>query len=454
MKDRGKEQYERISKCDVPLPEGFDWIRKDGNHKEQELRQIKTELIGNMRKIVDMADDQKRAMTVDENAAYQYADGIIERLNQEIDRREKERGIAQREREHGARGGNGAMETRAENVKGFRHRSDELSENDFWRCLVNKDYGPLAPYRSENRGAVIGTGVSGGFAVPETTQLAILDGLLADQGIFPRIGKEFVSGSDTLNVVTFENCEIDDHGLYGFSTPTFVAEGGTISDETPRLTPRTWHLKKLISHCKVSIEMNATGAMGANLTQAMTNVLRFGLEKYIVSGNSVQQPQGLILAPCSALRARAGAGAISYTDVVSMMSTTRLGNGNVWIGSQTIIPQLASMVDAGSHAVWNSAISGGAAQAVPQSLLGYPMLFNLGCSPAVGSKGDLMFCSNLEFYKAVIFQDIIVQVSDSAFWSTGEIGLRVYMLLDMGALPMNAIKVSGSTYGWHTVLSA
>ncbi len=61
---------------------------------------------------------------------------------------------------------------------------------------------------------------------------------------------------------------------------------------------------------------------------------------------------GILNADCTIAHTRAGAGTITYADCYNMVSKIKMGGGLVWLGSQTIIPALAAMVDAGSHAVW------------------------------------------------------------------------------------------------------
>ena len=459
MEHSGKKHFLRIFKNDYP--DGLTWNERTA---PAELAAMKRDIIASGKKLLDMAEDQKRALSSDEELAYLYLTAEIDAMNKVIEPHMDE--LLKRQAEHiefiktgqttevKTMDQNIGLITRAKDIRGYREQKDELSEADFFRCLATKDYGPLAPYRAENRtGALMGLGAAGGFAIPEMTKLAVLDGLLQDQGVFSRIGKEFVEATDRLNVATFENCDIDDNGLYGFSTPEFVSEGGTITAGTPRLNRKSWTLKKLVAETKISIELAAIGALGNTLQDALKGVLKYGLEKYIINGNGQKQPAGLVLQPCGLPVSRSSAGAVAYADIYNMVAQTRLNN-NLWIISQTAIPQLAAMVDAGNHSVWMSAISGGAAQSMPTGLMGYPVLFNIGLSPALGSKGDVMFCSDLSFYKCVLFRDIYVQTSDAAYWSTGEIGLRVVVMLDMDALPSNRIDVGGETYGWHTVLAA
>ncbi len=425
----------------------------------KQLKDQRADLYRKMAAILETAEARSDAkMTAEEVRDFDALEKQFEELTERIERLE---GQAQREKElKRARmfpEDYGQPETKslAAGIKGFSTRSDSLSEADFFRCLATKDFGPLKDYRAENRGAVIGTGAAGGWALPEVSRLAVLDGLLQDQGIFSRIGKEFpAEGSDTLNVITYENQDVDDEGLFGFSTPVFVPESGTITAGTPRMIKRTWTLKKMTAESKISLEAATNRRLGSSLTEALRGVLKFGLEKYAISGTGASQPVGLIDAECSVTRTRATANQIAYADIYNMVSTTRPGPGACWIASQTIIPQLAAAVDSGNHAIWMPGVSGGAAQAIPQTLMGYPILFNIGLSPSLGSKGDLMFCSDLSFYKAVIWKDIFIQTSESASWSTGELNVRLIVLCDMGPLPSKPISVGGETYGFHTILSA
>lgn len=426
---------------------------------QKDLKKLKEErgdLFRKMERILQAGEARNGRLTDDEAREYDGLEKQFDELTERIERLENQ---ATREREIKRAGAfpdtHGTDNTRpVAQIKGFQTRRDELPPEDFWRCLAAKDYGPLKDYRAENRsGAKIGIGTAGGFAIPEVTRLDVLDSMLQDQGIFSRISKEFpAAGSDTLTVVTFENCDIDDEGLYGFSTPQIIPEGGTITGGTPKLNKRTWNLKKMVLETKISLEM-ATNPQATNvITSALRGVINYGIEKFVVRGAGAQQTVGLIDSECGINYTRAGAGAISYPDVYNMIAVGRPGGNPCWLASQTIIPQLAAMVDAGNHAVWLPGVSGGAAQAMPQQLLGHPILFNIGVNPTLGNTGDLIYSGDLAFFKCVMWGDFFVQTSESAHWSTGEIGVRVIVFLDMGTLPTKPITLDGQTYGWHVVL--
>ena len=114
--------------------------------------------------------------------------------------------------------------------------------------------------------------------------------------------------------------------------------------------------------------------------------------------------------------ARAGANAVAFADVYGMLARAKMGGSLVWIASQTIIPQLASMVDAGSHAVWTGSQGiGNAAQAMPSTLFGYPLFFS-DRMPALGSKGDLVL-ADLSYYMIKDGSGVFVDLSEHIYFT-------------------------------------
>lgn len=441
------------------------------NERTKNLRQKLGGILKEMRSMLDFAEAHKRDLTEEERTTYNALDGQIDVIKDQIKREERVQEIEEESKrvvnpldalvlavENHSKPkltGNGVA-TRAKDITGYKEQKEELPAEDFFKCLFNRDYGPLKEYKVENRtGAILGSGVAGGYAAPQIVTLNVIDKLLTDQGIFSRIGKEYVEPGtgDTLHAVTFENCEIDDHGLFGFSKPTFVAEGGTIPEGTPRLVSRTWELKKLAMGTRISIEASvAVGDLQRKVEEALAGALKWSLEYYITQGSGVGQPVGLVNSPCMYQYGRAGAGTIAFSDIYGMYAKTRLEN-NCWIASQETLPALIAMLDGGNHAIYLPGQGQtGAAQKVPNTLFGVPLLTNMGASPGLGEKGDIMFCSDLSFYKAVMWQDLIIRVSEAPYWTTGEVAIQVIMLLDAGPLPANLITVDSQTYGWGTVL--
>ena len=143
----------------------------------------------------------------------------------------------------------------------------------------------------------------------------------------------------------------------------------------------------LVCTNKMLINWQAGGVFVSTLLrQAVT-----GSEDYdVFRGDGVNKAQGVTDCAAAIPYARAVAGTIAYADVYNMLARLLMRGPAVWCASQTIIPQLAAMVDAGSHAVW---VGGGNLPGVqgplPSTLFGIPVIFSER-NPALGTKADLM----------------------------------------------------------------
>jgi len=122
-------------------------------HKDlKKLKEERGDLFRQMERILQTAEARTDAkLTADEGRDFDALEKQFEELTERIDRLE---GQAAREKEiKRARMfpedvGQPEKKSLISGVKGFETRSDSLSEEDFFRCLATKDYGPLSPYRA------------------------------------------------------------------------------------------------------------------------------------------------------------------------------------------------------------------------------------------------------------------------------------------------------------------
>ena len=130
---------------------------------------------------------------------------------------------------------------------------------------------------------------------------------------------------------------------------------------------------------------------------------------------------------------------------IDMLARAKMGGGMVWLASQTIIPQLAAMVDAGTHAVWlGGADANGAAQfAMPSSLMGYPLIF---CDrlPVLGTKGDLNLV-DLSYYLIKEGSGPDFAVSTELLFLTDRVVFRVTWRVDGKPWLTEPIGLEGAT---------
>jgi len=136
-----------------------------------------------------------------------------------------------------------------------------------------------------------------------------------------------------------------------------------------------------------------TDAAGALISTLLRGAILAAEDQAFLAGTGIGQPLGIIGHPASINVVRAGAGAIAYADVVNMFAAALMGGGRqIWIGSQTILPQLMNMASPLGQLVWQPS----AREGMPMSLLGIPLVLNAR-SPVLGAQGDLIL-ADLNYY--------------------------------------------------------
>jgi HK97 family phage major capsid protein len=178
--------------------------------------------------------------------------------------------------------------------------------------------------------------------------------------------------------------------MYGGVTVVHTGEGVTMTETTMRLREGSLEPKEISGYIVCTNKMLTNWQAGGPMVEGMLRKAVIGTEDYdFLRGDGVNKALGVINCPARIDYNRAGANAIAWADVYGMYARFR-GTMPVWIASQTIIPQLAAMVDAGNHAVWISGagLGSGAAERLPGTLMGLPLIF-ADRLPALGTRGDL-----------------------------------------------------------------
>jgi HK97 family phage major capsid protein len=101
-------------------------------------------------------------------------------------------------------------------------------------------------------------------------------------------------------------------------------------------------------------------------------------------GNGVGKPLGVINAPCTKAITRNTAAHIKFEDLINMIAAF-LGGEGVWVASQTVMAELLGMNGPTGNPAY---LWGDASKGVPNTLLGYPIVFTEK-TPPLGIKGDI-----------------------------------------------------------------
>jgi HK97 family phage major capsid protein len=107
-----------------------------------------------------------------------------------------------------------------------------------------------------------------------------------------------------------------------------------------------------------------------------------------------------------------------------MYSMAKFGGSLVWVASQTCLPQLMTMVDAGNNLIWQPSAREGA----PGTLLGFPLLIN-DQSPALGTQGDLVLI-DLDYYLVKDGSGISVQASEHPLFTSNRTIIKAFWNVD------------------------
>jgi HK97 family phage major capsid protein len=253
----------------------------------------------------------------------------------------------------------------------------------------------------EQRAMSMGTGSEGGYALPDQFD-ANLRQVQAQEGIIRSRATIIPAGSPPDAKLSFPALDqTSGSNNYGGVTITHTGEAITMTETSAALREVSLEPKEMSAYIVVTNKLlNNWEAAGTIINRILTSAVN-GQEDYdFMRGDGINKALGFINSSAAISHSRTAGNAIAFTDVCGMLPKMLMRGAAgqfVWLASQTTIPQLTAMVDAGSHAVWVGGVAPGlqgAAGPLPSTLLGIPVVF-ADRLPALGTKGDfnLVNCS-------------------------------------------------------------
>jgi HK97 family phage major capsid protein len=404
-----------------------------------EMKAKRAELIQVQRGALDKADAEQRNLTAEEDAAYKARDLEIDKLDTEIKAAEAdaERRRAQAEREISLRTTAPAFHKEkkagAADVdpdKEFRNIGEF-----FYAIAKHKESGARDARLDaafEKREQTMGTGATGGYALPEQFD-STLRQVQAQEAIVRPRAAVIPAGSPPDAKLTFPALDqTSAQNIYGGVTVVHTGEGVTMTETTARLKEVSLEPKEISAYIVCTSKLLANwDAAGSFITRQLTAAMT-GQEDYdFMRGNGVNKSLGFINCAAAVVYSRAGANAIAFADCYGMLARMLMRGGSyVWLASQTAIPQLAAMTDAGTHAVWlGGRDANGAGQGpLPSTLLGMPVVF-ADRLPALGTKGDLSLV-NLSYYLIKDGSGPAAASSEHVFFTSNKVVFKIVWNVD------------------------
>lgn len=182
--------------------------------------------------------------------------------------------------------------------------------------------------------------------------------------------------------------------FYGGVLTYWIEEAGakTIDDITFDKIELVLH--KLCGYTLVSDELmeDSNPTIAAVISMMFGDAIEWKEDYAYLQGNGVGQPLGVVGAAGTWTQVRVAAANFGYVDAINMLTHFLPVKGGVWVMSQSVMPELYTMVDPGNNYIWHPHFGGaGAAEGAPGTLLGYPVIFTEK-TPVLGTTGDVLLC--------------------------------------------------------------
>lgn len=370
-----------------------------------------------MKVILDAADTDKRDLTAEEEKQYTELDKEVDVCKKEEERTKK---LIADEVALDAPLKTIRSAIRAEAPKEFSNLGEFMHSVRFYPDDERLNF-------TEKREQSMGVGVEGGFAVPNQF-LPTLRMVDPQAAIFRSRCTVIPAGTPPDASVTMP-CLDQGAGenIYGGMAVQWIAEGAIKPETDLRIREVCLTPHEVAAHTIITDKLlrNWVAADGL-ITQMLRLCLNGAEDTAFYSGTGVGQPLGVINAPARIDIVRAGANAIAFADIRNMYAQAKFGGSLLWIGSQTILPQITNLVDAGNHLIWapNANVIG----APPGTLYGIPLLFN-DRSVALGTRGDLILV-DLSYYLIKDGSGPFVAASPHVYFTTNKTVLKIFWNVD------------------------
>jgi HK97 family phage major capsid protein len=404
-----------------------------------ELRQEKEETLTAMRGMLDKADEEKRGLSADEQSAYDVLDAKLESILKRIQAEDKIAGLeAQRNDVVNPFKGVAIHAVKKE------YDADKEFKNlgEFADCIANR---PTDRRLLEIREQQMGTGTTGGFAIPEQWKAEIW-GIAPQVGIVRPRATVIPAGSPPDAKLTMPAIDqTSGANMYGGVTLVHTGEGVTITETTAKLREISWEPKEISGFIVATNKLLTNwDAATAFLTTQLRGAMVAAEDYDFLRGDGVNRALGIINNPAAIVYGRAGASAIAFADIYGMLARLKMGGSPVWIASQTVIPQLAAMVDAGSHSVWlGGALMGSAKEGMPSSLFGIPIVFS-DRLPTLGTKGDLIL-ADMSYYIIKDGSGPFLSWTEHVYWTANKSAVKIVWNVDGKAWLTEPLILEGTT---------
>jgi len=214
---------------------------------------------------------------------------------------------------------------------------------------------------------------------------------------------------------------------YGGVTVQWIAEGASKPDTNAALRNITLTPHEVAGTMVVTDKLLRNWQAAEAFLKGLLRGAVTAAEDYaFLRGNGVGQPLGVINAGASYVVTRTTGNLVKYADLVNMVARLlmRGGTSPVWSMPQSVLPQIATLVDPlGNYIFVQNARDGFAG-----TLLGYPVRWN-NRAPALGSKGDVVL-ADWSYYLIKDGSGPFVAASEHVLFQSNKTMIKVFWNVD------------------------
>jgi len=295
------------------------------------------------------------------------------------------------------------------------------------------------------------SGIAGGFLVPEQFLPKIFEVMEANSGIIQRVTNQPVSSPTgqypSLDQSLTPTAGTGQSALNAGLDTNARAEGGAYTEETMNFQMIEWKVNDSLSgKVKISIELaNDAPFIESLLRTRIAMTQRTKTEFFILRGNGVNQPTGILNSAAKINITPATNDSFTITDAATMMSRfIAVGGQPAWLAHPSVLPDLVNMESTSGGAVWQANYTSG----IGGTLLGHPILYS-GHLPQANNSGDVVLV-DLSVFALFSLGGVYVDFSEHADFENGNGVWRFGGRID-GKVQLNAPIKDPSPQGSYTM---
>lgn len=351
-------------------------------------------LLAQMNALVTTAENEDRDFTAEEQTAFDGHKAEVAKLDTRIARAESlgtlNADAAQPRRAVGAANLSAADVANSPGATASAAPREFDSLGEFMAVVARSpnDQRLAAMYQERRAEQRMDSGPAGGFAVP-TQFLGELLRVTPQEAMIRSRARVIPAGTPPDAAITMPALDQEStavgSNMRGGVAVNWIGEGVAKPVTEAKLRQITLEPREVAATLDITDKLLRNwAAAGSVIEQLMREAIRAAEEDAFLNGNGIAKPLGIIGAGATSVVTRGGAG-ISYANLTAMLSKLLMrGGAPVWFASQSELPALMEIEDTDGNYIWQP----NAREGVPQTLLGYPLIWN-EFSPLANAKGSL-----------------------------------------------------------------